>query len=81
MAKKKETTTEHFVHLLLEPYSGLSIVYNSDVCASLDRDVLESHLNTKISIIKIPYCYDRMPTDTLIGIVAELKNIDGLEKA
>ena len=74
MAKKKETTTEHFVHLLLDPHSGLTVAYSSDVGASQDRDFFESHLNRKLSIIKIPYAYDTLAADVKVGIVGELKN-------
>lgn len=78
MAKKKETSTEHHVYLLLEPSTGLSVAYSSDLAASQDRDFFESHLNRKMSIIKIPYAYDVLPTQTKVGIVESLK---GPEKA
>lgn len=73
MAKKKETTTEHYVYLLLEPTSGLSVVYSSDASASVDRDFFESHLNKKMAIIKVPFAYDTLPTEVKVGIVEQLK--------
>jgi hypothetical protein len=70
---KKQTTQEHHVYLLLDPQTGLSIAYSSDLKAADDRDFFESHLGNKMSIIKIPYAYDSLPLETKAGIVAQLK--------
>mgnify|MGYP006279793355 CR=1 FL=1 len=75
MAKSKKVpeVIEHFVYLLLDSESGMSIAYSSPDGAAEDLDFFQSHLNRSMAVLKIRYAYDRLPLPIKMKILDELK--------
>lgn len=69
---KKETTTEHWVWLLVDPESGFTSVFNSSEAASEAALTIGSHTNTKLGVIKTRYYYDAMwDIEDIIQVVSK----------
>lgn len=57
---KSEPKVEHYVHLLLDPETGYSSAFSSSEGAAEAALTLGSHLNRKLSVLRIRYYYDKM---------------------
>lgn len=71
---KKRVKFEHYVYLLLDQESGYSAAFSSSEGAADAAMALGSHLNRKLSVVKIRYYYDKMwDLEEMVGVLKELK--------
>lgn len=71
---KKEVKFEHYVYLLLDSETGYSAAFSSAEGAADAAGTLSSHLNRRLSVVKIRYYYDKMwDLEAMVGVLGELK--------
>lgn len=72
----KTVPDDQQAYMLIDPVSGLTVVYSSEEAAKEDLEFFQSHLNNEgMTVMQVMYCYDRMPEDLRLGILTDLKTL------